>query len=196
VRKIPTIFVRDLDDRSTVTDEWHPDCLWVRGGEGVATGKVDGTAVTLMGGSWWCRREVKPGKTPPPGFAAEETDSVTGKTVGWEPAVNSGYAAVLDEALRVPVVDPAYAQPIGRPVVWTPNATYELVGPKVNGNPHRLRHHELWPHGRILTDVTRTRPMIRAYLEDCPGWEGIVFWHPDGRRAKIKRRDLGLEWPS
>ena len=25
--------------------------------------------------------------------------------------------------------------------------------------------------------------------------EGLVFHHPDGRMAKIKRRDYGLSWP-
>ena len=25
--------------------------------------------------------------------------------------------------------------------------------------------------------------------------EGIVWHHPDGRMAKIKRRDFGLSWP-
>ncbi len=34
--KIPTLFVRDLEDRAHVTDEVTPGCEWVLAGEGVA----------------------------------------------------------------------------------------------------------------------------------------------------------------
>lgn len=36
---------------------------------------------------------------------------------------------------------------------------------------------------------------LREWLTSHPV-EGLVFHHPDGRLAKIKRRDFGLRWPA
>ncbi|NED54569.1 hypothetical protein G3I24_27180, partial [Micromonospora aurantiaca] len=68
---MPTIFIRDWEhDPSRVTRERNPDCAWVFAGEGRATRKLDGTCTLLdAGGRWHGRREVKPGKTPPPNFS-------------------------------------------------------------------------------------------------------------------------------
>ena len=66
MNKIPTVFQRNENDRRYVTREVNPECQWVLDGEGVPTRKFDGTCVRLADdGSWWARREVKPGKEPP-----------------------------------------------------------------------------------------------------------------------------------
>lgn len=58
VNKIPTIFIRDMSRQpALVTPEWHPDCLWVRDGEGVATHKWDGTSVLVRDGKLYKRRD-------------------------------------------------------------------------------------------------------------------------------------------
>ncbi len=79
---------------------------------------------------------------------------------------------------------------------------YELVGPKVQGNPHRYPKHMLErvvPPGPLslpsVRDSDRSFAGLRQWFETFPQWEGIVFHHPDGRMAKIKRRDFGLKWP-
>ncbi|MFF0467058.1 hypothetical protein ACFYPX_06380 [Micromonospora zamorensis] len=33
---------------------------------------------------------------------------------------------------------------------------------------------------------------LRAWLLAHPDWEGVVWHHPDGRMAKLKRRDFLL----
>lgn len=81
------------------------------------------------------------------------------------------------------------------------DGTYELVGPKVQGNPYNLNNHELWKHGLDFRDskspINETPPRDFDGLKE---WfsrnvcEGIVWHHPDGRMVKIKRRDFGLEW--
>ncbi|MCL2724468.1 MAG: hypothetical protein FWD69_08535 [Polyangiaceae bacterium] len=50
---------------------------------------------------------------------------------------------------------------------------------------------------RVYEDVPRTYDGLKTFLADLdnkfsPGHlaEGIVFHHPDGRRAKIKRKDF------
>ncbi|WP_410623160.1 hypothetical protein [Amycolatopsis sp. cmx-8-4] len=101
MQKIPTLFRRDPDDLRRVTREVHPACQWVLDGEGVPTRKYDGTCVRLDdAGTWWARREVKPGKSAPAGFAAVQTDPETGKTVGWEPVAQSAFAKFFDEPVR------------------------------------------------------------------------------------------------
>ena len=44
-----------------------------------------------------------------------------------------------------------------------------------------------------LSDDPITYDELKAFFEKNI-IEGIVWHHPDGRMAKIKRRDFGLEW--
>ncbi|EDY43944.1 DUF5565 family protein [Streptomyces sp. SPB074] len=184
MRKIPTLFVRDPEDRRSVLPEVTPGCEWALAVEGTATRKWDGTCTMLdTDGTWWARREVKPGKTPPEHFVAVERDEVTGKAVGWEPVEQSPFARFHAEALA--------NGPVSTP------GTYELLGPKINANPERLGAHILIAHGwaplserRELAATPRGFDGLRAWLLAHPTWEGIVWHHPDGRRAKLKRRDF------
>lgn len=177
MNKIPTLFLRDPDDRKRTLPDVHPDCRWVVDGEGTPTRKYDGTCVMLdEHGVWWARREVRPGRTRPPGYQPVMTDEVTGKTVGWEPIVQSAYARYHVEALTDGPRRPG---------------TYELIGPKINGNPEKVRGHELVPHAEAdVLDVPRDFDGLRDWLLAHPQYEGIVWHHPDGRRAKLKHRDF------
>ncbi|MFI5836227.1 hypothetical protein ACIA5A_21385 [Micromonospora sp. NPDC051300] len=179
MRKIPTLFRRDPDDRRRVLPEATPECRWVLDGEGVATRKYDGTCLLLdEDGDWWARREVKPGGAHPPGYRPVMTDEATGKTVGWEPIAQSSFATFHAEALAAHRGEP-------RP------GTYELIGPKVNGNPEGVRGHELVAHADAeRLDVPRDHDGLREWLLGHPAYEGLVWHHPDGRRAKLKRRDV------
>lgn len=185
MRKIPTVFKRDPDDRAHVLPDINPDCQWVIDGEGLPTRKWDGTCMLLSGtGVWWARRVVKPGKTPPLNYLQEEYDEATGCNVGWEPVTQSPFAKIHAEAL----VNCGGVDGYGR--------TYELLGPKINGNPDGFDCHVLMPHGWAplseRTDIEaapRDYEGLRAWLLARP-YEGIVWHHPDGRRAKLKRRDF------
>lgn len=185
MKKIPTVFVRDPENLRYVTREVHPECQWVLDGEGVATRKYDGTCVMFDGEYWWARREVKPGKHKPHDYQEIATDQVTGKTVGWEPAEQSAFSRFLDEAI-------AFHEQSGDH--WA-TGTYELVGPKINGNPERAGQHELWAHAsaEVLDDFERTYDGVRAAViahHRLGGVEGIVWHHPDGRMAKLKAQDF------
>lgn len=179
MKKIPTLFVRDENDRRYVTREVTPGCEWVLAGEGKSTRKFDGTCVCWDGERWWARREVKQGKQAPEGFSPISTDDVTGKTVGWEPAEQSAFAKYLIEATE------GFRFPADG---WT----YELCGPKVNGNPERFEKHVVVPHGNYhIGPSLRTYDSIRDFLLACvPPIEGLVYHHDDGRMAKIKTRDF------
>jgi hypothetical protein len=191
VQKIPTLFVRNEEDRRYVTDVVTPGCEWVLTGEGRATRKFDGTCVMLDDhGDWWARREVKPGKSAPPNFVAVAFDNVTGKTVGWEPVEQSAFAKYHAEAVE-------NIESIGddeRDVPWT-TGTFELVGPKVNGNPEKRAEHTLIRHSLAeplaLTDRSFAElRRILLFLNEKYGYEGVVFHHEDGRMVKLKARDF------
>jgi hypothetical protein len=70
------------------------------------------------------------------------------------------------------------------------DGTYELCGPKVQGNPEGMDAHVLVPHGKfVLREAPRDFEGLAAWLRENP-YEGIVWHHPDGRMAKLKRKDF------
>lgn len=178
MKKIPTLFVRNPDDRRYVLDEVNPGCEWVIAGEGVATRKYDGTCVLLdPEGSWYARREVKHGKTPPSGWFEADCDPVTRKSVGWEPIGASPFAKFFDDAAKT--------------LVGRVPGTYELIGPKINGNPEGVAAHVLVPHAdaEVMNEPGRDFASLAAWLPQ-QSHEGVVWHHPDGRMVKLKKRDF------
>jgi hypothetical protein len=111
---------------------------------------------------------------------------MTGKTVGWEPIEQSAFAKFWRAAVD------------SIPDGYEPG-TYELVGPKVNGNPERTAAHRLVAHATAdrlelagLTFEGLRDTVITLMTRD--GIEGIV-WHrnpddPDTQMAKLKGRDF------
>ncbi len=191
MKKIPTLFVRDELDRHYVTAKVTPGCEWVLAGEGVATRKYDGTCCMFDGSEWWARREAKDGGRWPEQFQALNRDSVTGKTVGWQPMRFSSFAKWHAEAVDgIDACDGAM-QP----------GTYELCGPKVNGNPEDLSVHIVIRHA-LAEPVTWPRTAsfaaAKALMLACAanGWEGVVWHHSDGRMAKLKARDFPAQGAS
>lgn len=171
MQKIPTMFVRDESAKGhPVTPIIKPECQWVLDGEGVATAKIDGTNVKVEKGVLYKRQKPASGD--------------------------------YDEASYVPCVraDPAdkwaWEAFDAAPVE---DGIYELVGPKIQGNKHGYVHHRLVgvvpPSSELsvqpITD--RSYAALRGILETSQ-FEGFVFHHPDGRMAKIKRRDFGFRW--
>jgi hypothetical protein len=191
MRKIPTLFVRNFDTNPRyVTRDITPGCEWVIEGEGSPTRMYDGTCVMFDGERWWARREVKEGKTAPDGFVALGADPETGKVMGYEPAGQSAFAIHHAEALvnGENVAEDRWGA--AAPPEWT-TGTYELLGPKVNGNPERFIVHELIRHdfAEKLPGVPRDFDGLAAWLHAHP-YEGIVWHHEDSRMAKLKKRDF------
>ena len=195
MKKIPTIFHRPARTPWLVEPLWHPDALWVLDGHGVATLKLDGTACCVAGARLYRRREVRPGDATPAGFLQVDAAQCDGgeKRIGWVP---------VDRAARgdrAPVAAwDAYHADNG---YCAPDGTYELVGPKVQGNPYGLPAPMLVSHAsprlRVLAPDTppRTFEGLRAWLA-AYAVEGLVWHHESGAMAKIKRRDFGWPWPA
>lgn len=185
MKKIPTMFERDwAGDRSRVVDKIHRDCQWVADGEGVATRKIDGTSCLVRGDKLYKRREVKPGDSLPLGFELSTFDEETGKNIGWIPVGDGPDDKWHREAF--------HHGPEG--LLEFADGTYELIGPKVQGNPEKVMEHVLVRHATLeqYPDCPRTFDALKAWLSGRD-IEGIVFHHPDGRMAKIKLKDFGLK---
>jgi len=139
----------------------------------------------IKDGVLYKRRELKPGTDVPrgqlPGWIFAGVDENTGKVVGWV-AVGEGKE---DQWHRE-----AFST---HPIPPVEDGTYELVGPKVQGNPEEFADHCLVRHGRfpMCSDLVRSFEGIRDHLA-TQNIEGLVFHHPDGRMAKIKKKDYGL----
>ena len=179
MNKIPTIFKRNPENMNELLNEQHPDCQWVFDGEGIATKKYDGTCVLIeWDKSYWKRREVKQNKKAPKCFISISTDKITGKTVGWVPVDPIDN----DNKWHIEAFDPLLLP-----------GTYELCGPKIQGNPEGFKKHILIYHetAQQFNDVPRNFEGLKQWLNNRD-IEGIVFHHPDGRMAKIKKRDFGL----
>ena len=178
MKKIPTIFKRDPNCLKYILDIPHPDCHWVFLGEGVATRKYDGTCCKIEDGKLWKRREVKPGKQIPPEFVEEQLDKNTGKRVGWMPVSCKD----KQDRWHVEAFDNQ------------PDGTYELCGPKIQGNPEKYKQHVLVAHS-----TAEEYPYFPRIKSEMKIWfigrdiEGVVFHHPDGRMAKIKLRDFNIK---
>jgi len=184
MRKIPTIYVRDWNgDKSRVTKEREPLCDWVFRGEGTATRKRDGAACLFHNCILYARFDAKHGKTPPADFMpAQEPDRETGHWPGWVPVG----AKPEYKHHRAALADLEPVEP----------GTYELCGPKVQGNPEGFDKLMLIRHGTETLDNVPTDFDALADWFKTAKIEGVVWHHADGRMAKIKRRDFGLSWPA
>ncbi|RAJ35335.1 hypothetical protein K353_05202 [Kitasatospora sp. SolWspMP-SS2h] len=183
MEKIPTLFERDGAFR--VVDRPRAECAWVFAGEGAATEKLDGTNVRLTVRSGQLVRVEK-----------RRNPSAAQKRAG---VVDGWYAETAEDA---PEDRWILAAARGTDVRGWPDGAHpcEALGPRIQGNPLELDGHLCLPFDReapVYEGAPRDYAGLRAYLAGlesrfAPGAlaEGIVFHHPDGRRAKIKRKDF------
>ena len=182
MNKIPTVFQRD--DRFKVTDTLHPNCLWVADGEGVATEELDGTNIRVTTRAGTAVR-VEKRRNP------TEAQKAEGIRDGW----------YVDATADDKWIFEAVANTMASTAVCWPDGEHccEALGPKIQGNPLGIPYHICVAFDLLIQyyDAPRTFEGLRAFLATLdskysPGRlaEGIVFHHPDGRRAKIKRKDF------
>lgn len=192
MRKIISLFQRNYDGDRLVRDEVVPGAEWVLAGEGTATRKWDGTCCMVRDGKLYKRYDAKQGKQPPAGFEpAQDADPTTGHWPGWLPVGDGPEDRWHREARERGHAIAEGAGSFGRVVDLT-DGTYELCGPKVQGNPDGFTGHYLVRHGEAaLPDAPRDYAGLKAYLADRD-IEGIVWHHPDGRMVKIKAKDFGI----
>lgn len=186
MKKIPTLFKRDFTNNGAIYDAYSDGTEWVLAGEGVATRKYDGTSVLIRDGKMFKRYELKPERTPPPDFEEVTHDETTGKKIGW---VEVGWGSE-DKWFREAITG-------GNPdkVSEYPDGNYELLGPKIQGNPeHADKHylHDFMRKAEEYPDAPTGFNELKDWLTD-KDIEGLVWHHPDGRMVKIKKKDYRLK---
>ena len=190
MKKIPSLFKTDYSQTKLAHNEVTPGCEWVLKGEGVATIKYDGTACMVRDNQLFRRYDRKPhrktGKVPeaPIGWepCEDSPNAYTGHWPGWKPINNDPNDKWHREAFAV--IDSTL-----------PDGTYELIGPKIAGNPYNIDEFRFLKHGSHTIEVLeRDFENIKNLLSTLPH-EGIVFHHQDGRMCKIRRDHFGFKWP-
>lgn len=210
MKKIISLFKRNYDGDRLVYDEIVPDAEWVIEGKGIATLKMDGTACMVREGVLYKRYDrsltksakrrkkkdhfyrtaMSDFKEAPLGWISCEPfpNLYTGHWPGWVPVSLNPEDEWFREAFD-----------IQRPE----DGTYELIGPKIQGNPYGLARHYLHSHGSPVLKDDNTPPRdfegVKKYLE-INIMEGIVWYknHELGTESamvKIKRKDFGFPWP-
>ncbi|MFT5680074.1 MAG: hypothetical protein ACI8RZ_000979 [Myxococcota bacterium] len=184
MQKIPTLFQRD--SRFKVTPEVRPGCEWVLAGEGESTEKLDGTNIRVTIRSGHVVR-VEKRRNP------NKAQKAQGIIDGWY--VDASDPEAADKWIHESVAGTDMTD-------WTDGEhSCEAMGPKIQGNPLSLDRHLCVPFdfaAPIYSEIPRSfaglsESLVALESQFSPGAlaEGIVFHHPDGRRAKIKRRDFG-----
>lgn len=183
MEKIPTIF--DRGDGFKVVDRVRAGCEWVFEGEGAATEKLDGMNVRLTVRSGQVVR-VEKRRNP------TKVQKAKGIVDGWY--IDADEAGPQDKYI--------YDAAGNTDVAGWPDGEHccEALGPKIQGNELGLDRRFCAPFNLEIPTYgqdQRNFESLRAMLESleskfAPGnlAEGIVFHHPDGRRAKIKRKDF------
>lgn len=181
MEKIPTLFERD--EHFHVVNRPRAECAWVFDGAGVGTEKLDGTNVRLTVRSGQLVR-IEKRRNP------SKAQKAAGIVDGWY--VDT--AEVVDKWILAAAANTDVAN-------W-PDGEHpcEALGPRIQGNPLALADHVCVPFdlaAPAVVSVPRGYDELWEFLDGLesrysPGnlAEGIVFHHPDGRRAKIKRKDF------
>mgnify|MGYP003441847672 CR=1 FL=1 len=191
MRKMPSIFIRDWNGNpDLVLPVQNGECAWVFAGEGAATQKLDGSCCMVRSGRLFKRYDAKRGKTPPAGFEpCGDPDPKTGHHPGWLLVGDGPEDRWHREGLEARARGAALEGLDG-----VPDGTYELCGPKVQGNPEGYPTHALVPHGvyRYSPEPPRDFDGLKVWLAER-NIEGLVWHHSDGRMAKIKASDFGVK---
>ena len=183
MKKISTLFKKDPNDLGRVINEGDPQNQWVMDGEGIATRKFDGSACAVIGGILHKRYDAKHGKAAPTfGIPCQEPDPISGHWPHWIPCERENPA------------DKYFFEAFDATTVKWIDGTYELIGPKINGNPEKSDNHKLIPHGiECYASFVPTWDNIKTFLK-ITDIEGIVFHHKtDGRMCKIRKSDFGFK---
>lgn len=184
MRKISTLYKKHPTNLSRVVNEVNPENEWVFTDDGVrATRKYDGTACAVIEGVLYKRYDVKKGRpVPSNAIPCQDPDPITGHWPHW----------VICK--RDDPGDKWHFEAFDLSRDWE-DGTYELIGPKVQGNPENVSKHILCKHGILSLDIRLKLYDFESYRDflSRADIEGIVFHHPDGRMCKLRKSDFGIK---
>ncbi|MFH7017525.1 hypothetical protein [Flavobacterium sp. FlaQc-47] len=182
MKKISTLFAKNPNNLARVINKINAENAWVITGEAIATRKFDGTAVAIIDGELFKRFDAKKGRSiPENAIPCQEADAITGHHPHWVKCDRSKSSDTFFfegfEGLKAKT-----------------DGTYELCGPKVQGNPEKLERHFLIRHGsEVLDFVSFEFDDLEKFLSEND-IEGIVFHHiSDTRMCKLRKSDFGIK---
>jgi len=193
MKKITTLYKKDVNNLSRVIKEVNPENEWVFGSDVIATQKFDGSACMIKDCILYKRYDAKKGREKPEyGIPCQEEDPITGHQPYWvlcykrkpeDKYFCEAFEAMVDEDKKLPACFDSL------------DGTYELCGEKVEGNPEHIKGHKLLKHGSVVLDISDySFEGLKAYLSNpLNDIEGIVFHHTDGRMCKIRKSDFGIK---
>lgn len=232
--KVPAIFVCQHVGEPTkkygrsgmkylATNKYNPDLidLLQSGVRYKVTGKVDGTCSLIMNGKLNARRDIKPGKKIPPTWFQTGIPPDNDKPqhfIGFLPITAKEYKWHLDCFTK----DDKEEYNMNKIKVLTLNTegtglTYdtvdigtlegksvEVMGPKFQSNPHKLKDHVVMIHGLIELPTFPGLDPDTDILDSIKEWfktdkrgrilEGVVVHFETGEMFKIHRHHLDMEW--
>ncbi|MFS1430249.1 DUF5565 family protein [Vibrio splendidus] len=203
MKKVKAIFVVERSVQM-VTRKIESSNQWVFDNEGEATIKYDGTPALIKDGVLYKRWNRKLQKK----FIRR-----------WKSDKNN-FDATLDKF--VPVPDGAIQlEDLPAPITlhfpyWVPvsesnhddlkfidafnalktkdEGSYELIGKKIQGNKYNLDVCKLVKHGAEVVEINdMSFDGLRQFFANL-NHEGIVWHHPDGRMAKLRRSHFNFDW--
>lgn len=188
MRKLSTLFKKDPKDSGRVIDELNPENEWVFT-YGIPTRKFDGTSCAIINGELYKRYDAridkKTGKykkpIPKEAIPCQESDKISGHHPHWVKCDRSDNSNKYHFQAFDLLKDKE-------------DGTYELCGEKVQGNPEKIKGHELIKHGSEILDLAiYSFKEIKKYLE-THDIEGIVFHHELlDIMCKIRKSDFGIK---
>ncbi|MCS3529985.1 hypothetical protein [Chryseobacterium sp. JUb7] len=186
MKKISTLFKKDIHNLGRVINEINPENNWVFDGEAIATQKFDGSACAVINGKLYKRYDAKKGKTAPEGaIPCQEADFITGHHPHWvECDITKKEDKYFWEGFNT-LAESCKVE----------DGTYELIGEKVRNNPENITGHLLVKHGtQVLGLESLDFDFIKGFLSNTENdMEGIVFHHiADNRMCKIRKSDFGV----
>jgi hypothetical protein len=182
MKKISTLFAKNPSDLARVVNKINVENAWVINGEAIATRKFDGTSTAIINGELYKRFDAKKGRKIPVGaIECQEADLISGHHPHWL------------KCDRTKTEDKFFFEGFDA-LESKEDGTYELCGPKVQGNPEKLATHTLLKHGIEVFDFLSFEfDDLRDFLTEND-IEGIVFYHKvDGRMCKLRKTDFGIK---
>lgn len=205
-------------NRYLAIDEINPSCQWVFDGEGIPTIKWDGTAVLIHKNGQIATAQNDDGVFEYLGHVLQayqryaSTESLTKDVMdskGWllaDVRKDNGrhiyWIPVKDKWILEAFQNYFNREAMSGNLIF--EGTYEAIGPKINNNRYKADRHTLIRHGwgngcfdSMTLSYTGIKEFLRTFKLQIPEiyndsvfHEGIVFHHPDGRMAKIRRSDF------
>jgi len=190
MKKLKTLFKKDPNNLGRVIAEMNPENKWVFA-QSIATRKFDGTSCAIINGSLYKRYDAKINKLtgvykkpiPKGAVACQEADILSGHHPHWVKCERDNNA----NRYHFEAFDSLENKLDG---------TYELCGPKVQGNPENIIDHKLIKHGTGILNITDfSFDFLQDYLSDIENdIEGIVFHHKTtNQMCKIRKSDFGID---